>query len=72
MHSTAHEVVLDHKSVHHHEQIVQLGAKSKLLLVKDGPHRLGDFSAVDDSGSNSTAAAYRDVLEFIEDAFAIV
>ncbi|CAG8122465.1 unnamed protein product [Penicillium salamii] len=72
VHGTADEVVPDQESVHHHEQLVKLGVKSKLCLVKDGPHGLGDFSAVDETGSNSTAAAYRDALEFIDTAFAAV
>lgn len=72
VHGTADEVVPDQESIHHHNQLIRLGVKSKLLLVKDGPHGLGDFSGADPRVSRDTKAAYNDALAFIEMVFAEV
>lgn len=72
VHGTADDVVPDQESIHHHEQLVQLGVKSKLLLVKDAPHGLGDLAPVDAEMATRTAAAYKDALEFLDSVFAAV
>ncbi|KAJ5353081.1 alpha/beta-hydrolase [Penicillium brevicompactum] len=72
VHGTADEVVPDQESIHHHNQLVQLGVKSELLLVKDGPHGLGDFSGANPTVSRDTAAAYNSALAFTDSVFAAV
>jgi acetyl esterase/lipase len=70
VHGTADEVVSDEESIYHHEQLSKLGVQSKLLLVKDGPHGLGDFSFNSDPEMvKNTTAAYKEALQFVENVF---
>ncbi|KAH8685081.1 Alpha/Beta hydrolase protein [Ilyonectria robusta] len=64
VHGTADEVVLPQESVDHYEQLKELGVKTELYLVKDGPHGLYKFGSGPWEGS---VEAYEKALEFVDE-----
>lgn len=73
VHGTADEVVPDQESLHHYQQLQQLGVKTELLLVEDGPHGLVDFNSGFPPGpAKGAVEAYDKALEFIAEVFEAV
>ncbi|KAF5863991.1 hypothetical protein ETB97_008926 [Aspergillus alliaceus] len=73
VHGTADEVVPDQESQHHYQQLQQLGVKSELLLVEDGPHGLVDFNSGFPPGpAKGVVEAYDKALEFVAEVFEAV
>ncbi|OGM43315.1 hypothetical protein ABOM_008684 [Aspergillus bombycis] len=70
VHGTADEVVPDQESKHHHEQLKQLGVKTELLLVENGPHGLVDFqSGMPPGPAKGSVQAYDRAVEFVAEVF---
>ncbi|KAE8360304.1 Alpha/Beta hydrolase protein [Aspergillus caelatus] len=70
VHGTADEVVPDQESKHHHEQLKQVGVKTELLLVENGPHGLVDFSSGMPPGpAKGSVEAYDRAFEFVTEVF---
>ncbi|GAB1198734.1 hypothetical protein APSETT444_008063 [Aspergillus pseudonomiae] len=70
VHGTADEVVPDEESKHHYEQLKQLGVKTELLLVDNGPHGLVDFQSGMPSGpAKGSVQAYDRALAFVTEVF---
>ncbi|KJK67627.1 alpha/beta hydrolase fold [Aspergillus parasiticus SU-1] len=70
VHGTADEVVPDQESKHHYEQLKQLGVKTELLLVENGPHGLVDFSSgIPPRPAKGSVEAYSRALEFVTEVF---
>lgn len=70
VHGMADEVVSPQESIDQHVQLNGLGVESELMLVKDGPHGLGDFSTDPASAvSRDSKEAYRKALDLIDRVF---
>ncbi|KNG91387.1 hypothetical protein ANOM_000511 [Aspergillus nomiae NRRL 13137] len=70
VHGTADEVVPDQESKHHYKQLKQLGVKTELLLVDNGPHGLVDFqSGMPPGPAKGSVQAYDRALAFVTEVF---
>ncbi|KAK7425742.1 hypothetical protein QQZ08_007717 [Neonectria magnoliae] len=68
VHGTADEVVLAQESVDQYEQLKELGVRTELFLVEDGPHGLHEFgSGFPLKPWKGSVEAYNKALEFLDE-----
>ncbi|KAL4807722.1 Alpha/Beta hydrolase protein [Aspergillus unguis] len=72
VHGEKDDVVSPEESEHHYKQLQELGVKSRLLVVKDGPHGLEAFGQTPKSQIyKDTMAAYEEALAFVDETLGV-